>query len=938
MGAAGRRRWVVLGTGAVCAVVVVAVGVRHVVDDGPASDASADIDAGDVLSEEQLELIHRAVPDPSCSSEPSPPQDDGSLVPLDVVRVEGTCLDARTEHVPADRVDERRAELARDPSVVAAAVVPVASPTQVDDRRDDQWALDALGADEGSTDLPWPDGDGVVVAVVDTGVDARHGDLADAVVARRHYPGETELDPMETETEDGTERGHGTQVAGIIAARRDHGGIVGVAPGASILDAPAHLAGAEENPDSPWVGLAWAVNHGADVANLSFGSHLSDYPLGSDALEVALGAVEFALHNDIVVVTGAGNCGNRGPWGKCTEANARQVPAVFGGVVAVGAAEEDLHLAGYSTRNDTVDLVAPGGGDDPKVLTTSPGGGLAGFNGTSAAAPHVAAAAAVLRNAAPEATAREVRTALVDSANPGGVHEDDRSDPGAGRGFLDIVSALDRLRTQSLPSDELADRTQVGFVQDGTLFAFDGDVAHPVRRLDPGAPVTWLEWSADHTRLIGLTGSTLFSWSGPGTEAVEVPYQFACEACGPGLAYLDDIGEPVDERTGDLVVSLDYDASLSQDALTLYDARTLEELGRRALSFPADAPGTKTLLGAAGGRLVVHESGGAQASERLWLVDPATGEAEQSHEVGGYVQGRIAVDAAGDRIALVAGYDPCSSDNHVYVLDGGNLSEIAGPATPPDTVVDELFFNGDTVYATMTYVVPDSETLPCDEALAGSAGIWRLDGDEWEQVHANPLANARPLEGRPGDEPTGWLLVELDGRASLRPSEADDVSLGELGAVDDELWSTPTRNEVDLGFGGSGGGGGEGQPETSTPPPGDGGGALVPATVEAAVARFEEFVHALGAGDVATACAIGRVAVEVGGAGLSCEQAIPLLREMSTDEELAALSDASVDPSQVEQTAPNRVEIPPAPPYSTAPETDPPVVLEHDGTNWYVVQ
>jgi hypothetical protein len=49
------------------------------------------------------------------------------------------------------------------------------------------------------------------------------------------------------------------------------------------------------------------------------------------------------------------------------------------------------------------------------------------------------------------------------------------------------------------------------------------------------------------------------------------------------------------------------------------------------------------------------------------------------------------------------------------------------------------------------------------------------------------------------------------------------------------------------------------------------------------------------------------------------------------------LGDA-LDPSQVVQTAPNRVEIPPAPPYSTAPETDPPVVLEHDGTNWYVVQ
>jgi subtilisin family serine protease len=942
----GRRRWLLVAGAAT--VVLLGGGAGIVIgnrlDGGSGSDGPGEIEAADVLSEEQLELIHQAVPDSSCASEPTPPPDGDSLVALDVLRVEGTCLDDATEYVPADQVAERRAELDRDPSVVAAAVIPVASPDQVDDRRDDQWALDALGAPQGSTELPWPNGDSAVVAVVDTGVNPASADLTGAVIARRHYPGETDLDPFERDGE----RGHGTQVAGIIAARSGQGGIVGVAPAAGILDVPVNLGGARENPDSPWVGLAWAVNHGADVANLSFGGPMSDYPSGSDELEIAMGTVEFAVHNSVVVVTGSGNCGNHGPWAKCAEESAWQVPAVFGGVLAVGAVQDDFHLAGYSTRNESVDLVAPGGGDDdpddddnPKILTTAPDGGLVGFNGTSAAAPHVAAAAAVLRMANPEATGREVRAALIDSANLERIPDDQRSDPGVGHGFLEIDAALGRLRPASPPDDDLADRTQAAFVQDDTLFAFDDDRAHPVRPIDRGSPVTWLEWSADHSRLVGLAGPTLFSWAGPDTVPVEVSYQVPCEACGPSLAHLDDVAVPTAERPGDLVVSLDYDGTLTQ-----YDASSLEELGTTTLSFPADAPGTKTLVGDVGGRLLVHESGGAHESERLWLVDPASGEPLESREVAGRVQGRVAVNAADDRIAFVAGYSPCSDDNPVYVLDGEDLTEIATPATPNDPVnpsgmaVDELFFDGDALYATMTY--RSSGGLgPCE---AGSAGIWRLDGDTWEQVRSAPLTNARPLEGRPGDEPTGWLVVELDGRASVQPWEGHDTSHGDLGHVDAELWSTPTHTEVDLG--GEGGGGSDDDPGDGgsdgdeagrgTSEPGRGGTA--PRTVEAAVARFEEFVHALGAGDVATACAIGRPAVEAGGGGLSCEEAVPLLREMAPEDELAALTEVTVDPAQVTQAGPNRVEIPPAYPYSTEPETDPPIVMEHDGTNWFVVE
>jgi subtilisin family serine protease len=920
----GRRRLLALGV--VGVVLWVVLGVVAFGDGGspPASDRDDPLVA-EVLSDEELELIHGAEPDPACASAPAAAPGDSELVAVGVVRVEGTCLDATTEYVPADEVDARLAGLDDDPAVVAAAPAPPpATSSQEDDRRRDQWALDMLGVDEGSSELPWPDGTGVVVAVLDSGIHADHEDLGDAVVERRPGPDVTDLDPT----------GHGTAVAGIVAARRGNGGMVGIAPPATILDVPIQVAGAEQNPDWWAVALPWAVNRGADVANMSFHGSRDDYD--EDQYKVAMAVVEFARANDVVAVAGGGNCG-----GSCPEPGG--VPSGLPGVVTVGAVQKDRDLAGYSARTDEIDLVAPGGGElRDQIVTTSKNGDHDGdFNGTSAAAPHVAAAAAVMRSAVPRAGGDEIARALIDTADPGGVSEQDRDDVGAGDGLVDIVAAIEQLRTAHPPEDP-ADRTQAAFVRDDTLVALDGDVAEPVRHVDPGAPLSWLEWSNDHTRLVGLAGSTLFSWAGPGTEPPEVDYQVPCEACGPSLTYLDDSSEPVEEGTGDVVVSLDYDGTL-----THYDAATLEELGTAALSFPSDAPGTMTLLGDVGGRLVVHESGGAHASERLWLVDPASREAETAHEVAAGVSGRVVVNAADDRIAFVDGYDACSSDNHVHVLDGGDLSEIAdvgtpsGPDNPTGMKVDELFFNGDVLYATMTHLSSGGPG-PCE---AGSAGVWRLAGEGWEQVRSERLANARPLEGRTGDEPTGWLTIETDGRASLRPIQPDDISLGDLEVLEPELWATPTRTEIDFDSGHPADGSGSGQVEgegggrapsnDSEDDEGEGGGA--PQTVEAAVTRFEEYAHAFGDGDVTTACAIGRPAVEAGGLGLSCEQAIAILREMIPADYLAALREVEVDPTQAEQTAPDRVVIPPAYPYSTEPESDPPVILEHDGTDWFVV-
>lgn len=830
----GGRRGTFVVLAAVVATAVLATVLVVVLRDGGGDAASTRVRAEAVLDDRQLALIRAAKPDPGCDAAPSAapvPAANAGLVPLDVMRVDGSCLSVVTEYLAAADVEARRAALARDPAVVVAAVAPPmtphalpptvspatlpAAPAQDDDRRDDQWPLDMLGAPEKSADLPWPDGTGAVVAVIDTGVDAGHPDLAGAVVGRRHYEGEAALD----------EEGHGTHVAGIIGARRGNGGTIGVAPGVSVLDVPVHLKDANPLGPSWWTGLTWAVNHGADVANMSFGGAYSLYQLPTyrDALAFGAAAVEFARVGGVVLVGSGGNCGERfagNPLDNdCEDRHQRQVPSVYDGVVNVGAVNDDREVTAYSSKNDDVDMVAPGGQQAALlppghggglVLSLSPGGEYAGLQGTSQAAPHVAAAAAVARFVRPTATAEEISRALVDTADPGGVDEDDRGKRGTGHGMLDIPGLVDRIRNGPPPGPSpaptrspgapvaLAERTQAAYVQDGTLYAYDGTTSHPVRAAD--RPPNWLAWSADHTLLVGADDRTLFSWAGPGTKPVEKPCDDCAGSSGaPALvqdaAVTDPGGGP---PTGDLVLRMDVDGTLIR-----YNAHTLDEIGSSLPAFPADAVGSKSLRGAVGGRLLVHESGGAQASERLWLVDPVSGQVGPSHNVAGSVIGTVATSASGDKLAVATGYGSCGSPEGVYVLRGADLGEAARPAPPAGVMFDELFFNGDTLYAAMAnYTMAPGE--PC--ARAGSAGLWRFAGGAWVRVDAAADAG-RPLEGRPpgtatpgpsaAGPATGWLLAR-DGQAVLEPAAPGDPAKGDLGPVGDRVWATPTRTEVPL--------------------------------------------------------------------------------------------------------------------------------------------
>jgi membrane-anchored mycosin MYCP len=280
-------------------------------------------------------------------------------------------------------------------------------------------------------DLPWAQaryaperltslsaGAGVTVAVIDSGVDDDHPQLRGQVAAGRDFldgSGDGRLDCV----------GHGTAVASIIAARPAAGAeFVGLAPAAQILPVrvseqqviDGREAGRTVTPAEFARGIRWAVDHGADVINLSI-------VLYADNPDVRA-AVTAALSRDVVVVAAVGNL----------HANGDPVPypAAYDGVIGVGAIGPDGALPPFSQVGPYVDVVAPGG----DVLAAAPRGGHTTQSGTSYAAPFVAATAALVRAYRPDLSAGGVAARILATADPVG------GGPGFGRGVVNPYRAV----------------------------------------------------------------------------------------------------------------------------------------------------------------------------------------------------------------------------------------------------------------------------------------------------------------------------------------------------------------------------------------------------------------------------------------------------------------------------------------------------------------
>lgn len=226
----------------------------------------------------------------------------------------------------------------------------------------------------------WSDskkGEGIKIAVIDSGCDINHDSIKDNIIGVRNFTDEDRrnqnivIDRV----------GHGTHVIGTIAAKGKNNTVVGVAP-----DAGIYVLKAIDRTGSgklSWVvnAINYAVKLKVDIISMSLGTSQ-----GNDKLEKA---IKEAINKEILVVCAAGNDGDGN-----SESFEYSYPASYPDVISVGAVDKNGVPASFSNSNLVIDVVAPG----VNILSTFPNNKFAILSGTSMAAPHVSGSLALLKN------------------------------------------------------------------------------------------------------------------------------------------------------------------------------------------------------------------------------------------------------------------------------------------------------------------------------------------------------------------------------------------------------------------------------------------------------------------------------------------------------------------------------------------------------------
>ncbi len=226
------------------------------------------------------------------------------------------------------------------------------------------------GVDRVEADVAWATttGDAIKVAVVDTGIDATHPDLLGNLKG-----GYNAINPTVSWTDD---NGHGTHVAGTIAAIDNTIGVVGAAPEADLYAVKVLNRRGSGYTSDIIEGIDWAIANGMDVINMSLGSSVY-----SSTFEAACTR---AIDAGVVIVAAAGNSGP----GDDTVG----YPAKYPGVIGVSATDSSNVIAYFSSRGEGVDVAAPG----VSIYSTYKGSAYATMSGTSMASPHVAGVVALI--------------------------------------------------------------------------------------------------------------------------------------------------------------------------------------------------------------------------------------------------------------------------------------------------------------------------------------------------------------------------------------------------------------------------------------------------------------------------------------------------------------------------------------------------------------
>jgi subtilisin family serine protease len=282
-----------------------------------------------------------------------------------------------------------------------------------------QGDMAVINADDAWRACPAIMGAGVTIAIIDTGVDLDHPDLAANLIAGSSVFGGT--------PEDGN--GHGTNVAGIAAAALNGIGVSGVAPSAKILPVKVLNDSGSGTVSGVANGIIYAADR-AQILNLSLG--------GTGSSTTLQNAINYAANTKgRLVVAASGNCGDYNySYNGCTYQNQASYPAAYSNVLAVAATDNYDDHASFSTAGSQVDVSAPG----VDIYNTFIPNSYYAESGTSQATPHVAGLAALIWSKYPSYTAAQVWNRITSTAIDLGPVTGRDDDFGAGR--IDVKAAL----------------------------------------------------------------------------------------------------------------------------------------------------------------------------------------------------------------------------------------------------------------------------------------------------------------------------------------------------------------------------------------------------------------------------------------------------------------------------------------------------------------
>ena len=353
---------------------------------------------------------------------------------------------------------------------LADAIVPN------DPKYAEQWSLPAMKLPEA-----WTIEKGnknVVIAIVDSGIDYRHDDLANKIWVNQDEIPDNEIDDdengyvddihgwdftdapnlqaegdsIEDDNEPIDESGHGTHVAGIAGALPDNGiGIAGVAWNCSLMAVRAGLSlggGSRMQDDDSAAAIVYAADNGADIINMSWGSKQQSF--------VIRDAVEYAYARGVVLIGAAGN----------SNEDESIFPAAYRKVIAVASTNQFQQRFYRSNYGASVDIGAPGNG----IISTQIDNGYRILTGTSMAAPHVAGVAALMLSKRPALTHEEIRQILINTADSVPEEDSEVPDPKfVGAGTVNAYRAL--LASSALQARILSPETHSG---ESSAIVFNG--------------------------------------------------------------------------------------------------------------------------------------------------------------------------------------------------------------------------------------------------------------------------------------------------------------------------------------------------------------------------------------------------------------------------------------------------------------------------------